>query len=86
MKDKVPLWQLNKEPYLGFLPEVRREFEAGDIASVITHYDDRIDGIKLNVCQLGLLFGHHWLLADSLIFVDVEVKNMNLKKMSDHTT
>lgn len=32
--------------------------------------------------QLGLLFGHHWLLADGLIFVDVEVKNMNLKKMS----
>ena len=73
-------------PYLGFLPEVRREFEAGNIASVITHDDNGINGIKLYMSQLGILFGHHWLLADSLIFVDVEVKNVNLKKISDHTT
>lgn len=71
-----------KDSYLGFLAEVRGEFEADDIASVIAHDDDRIDGIKLNVSQLRLLFGHHWLLADGLIFVDAEVKNMNLKKMS----
>lgn len=71
--------QKNKDSNLRLLAEVGREFEAGNIASVITHYDDRIDGIKLDVSQLGLLSGHHRLLADRLVFVDVEVKNVNLK-------
>lgn len=55
----VALRHADSDSYLGFLAEVRGEFEAGDIASVIAHYDDRIDGIKLDVSQLGLLFGHH---------------------------
>lgn len=68
-------------PYLWLLPEVRGEFEASDIALVIPHYDDGIDGIKLNVSQLSLLFSHHWLLADSVIFVDAEIKHVNLEEM-----
>lgn len=43
-----------------------------------------MDGIELNSSQLGLLFVHHLLLADGLMSVDAEVKNMNLKKTSDH--
>lgn len=70
--------KIQKDSYLRCLAEVRGEFETGDRASVIAHDDYWIDGIKLNVSQLGLLFGHHLLLADCLIFVDVEVKNMNL--------
>lgn len=69
-----------QDSYLGFLAKVGGEFEAGDVASVIAHYDDRMDGVKLDASQLALLFGHHGRLADGLIFVDVEVKNMNLKK------
>ena len=74
------------DSYLRYLAKVRGEFEAGYVASVIAHYDDRIDGIKFNVSQLGLLFGHHRLLTDGLIFVYVEVKNMNLKEISDHNS
>ncbi len=76
---------MDSDSYLGFLAEVRWEFEAADVASVIAHYDDGMDGIKLNMSQLGL-FGHHSLLAESLIFADVEVKDMNLKKMGNQKT
>lgn len=65
--------------YLRFLAQVGGKLETGDIASVIANYDDRMNGIKLNVSQLSLLLGHHLLLADSLVFVDAEVKNVNLE-------
>ena len=75
-----PSLATRSDSYLGFLAEVGGEFEAADVASVITHDDDRVDGIKLDVSQLGLLLGHDGLLADRLIFVDAEVKDVNLKK------
>lgn len=53
------------------------------MTSVIAHYDDGMDRIEVDMSQLGLLSGHHGLPADGLILVDVEVKNMNLKNMSD---
>lgn len=68
------------ESYLGLLAEVRREFQAVDVALVIAYYDDGMDWVELNVCQPGFLFVHHYLMADRLVFVDIEVKNVNLKK------
>lgn len=64
--------------------EVWREFQAGDLALVITYYDDRLGWIERDVSQLGLHFGPHLLLADGLIFVDVEVKNVNLKEKNNN--
>lgn len=46
--------------------------------TVITHNDDRVDGIELHVGDLVLLFGHHGLVADGLILVDGQVKHMSL--------
>jgi len=47
------------------------------MASVIAHDDDGMDRIEFDVQEPGLL-GHHFLLAESLIFVDVQVEHMNL--------
>lgn len=35
--------------YLGSLSEVGGQFEAGDESSLVSHYDDGVKGIELNV-------------------------------------
>lgn len=65
--------------YLGLLAEVGREFEAGDGALVIAHDDDGVDGVELDMCQHGLLPGHHHLLADGLVLVDAQVEHVHLQ-------
>ena len=80
--DTAPALQGSLGSYLGFFAQVRRELEAGNISSVVSHDDDGVDGVKLNVSQLSLFLGHHRLLADGLIFVDAKVKGMNLRKKS----
>lgn len=49
------------------------------MAAVIAHDDDRMDRVEFDVQEPGLL-GHHFLLAESLIFVDAEVEYMNLRE------
>lgn len=46
--------------------------------TVITNNDDGVDGIELHMSDLVLLFGHHWLIANGLVFVDGQVKHMGL--------
>lgn len=72
-----------RDSYLGFLAEVGGQFEAGDASLVVAHDDDRVDGVELDVRQHSLLPGHHHLLADGLVFVDAEVKNVNLRKRKE---
>lgn len=36
-------------PYLGSLSEVGGQFKAGDEPSLVSHYDDGVNGIELNV-------------------------------------
>ena len=72
--------QYKSQCYLGFLAEVWRELEAGDVAPVVSHYDDWMDGVELDVCKLGLLLGHHGLLADGFILVNAQVEDMNLNQ------
>lgn len=36
-------------PYLWLLAEVGREFQAGDVASVVSHDDDGVHGVKLDM-------------------------------------
>lgn len=72
------LRKLCKDSYLRFLAKVGGEFKTSDVAPVISNYDDRMDGVELDASRL-CLFCHHCLLANGLIFVDSEVKNMNLR-------
>lgn len=46
--------------------------------TVIANDNDGVDGVELHVGDLVLLFGHHRLVADGLILVDSQVKNMGL--------
>ena len=50
--------ETQRDSDLGFLAEVRGQFEAGDVASVVAHGDDGIDGVEFQVRQLGLS-GHN---------------------------
>ncbi len=52
------------------------------MAAVITHDDDGMDRVEFDVEELGLL-GDHFLLANSLIFVDVEVEHMDLRETEE---
>lgn len=65
--------------YLGPLSEVGGQFQAGDEASLVSHYDDGVNGIELNVSQLDGV-RHHSLLAQGFEFVEVEVENVNLER------
>lgn len=38
-----------RESYLRFLAKVGGEFEGDHVTSVIAHYDDGVDGVKLDV-------------------------------------
>ena len=72
--------QYKSQGYLGFFAEVRRELEAGDVAPVVSHYDDGINGVELDVGELGLLLGHHGLLADGFVLVNAQVEDVNLNQ------
>lgn len=48
------------------------------MAPVVSNDDDGVDGVELDVGDLVLLLGHHWLAADGLVFVDAQVKDVGL--------
>lgn len=43
------LMEENCSHYLGSLSEVGGQFKAGDESSLVTHYDDGVNGIEFNV-------------------------------------
>lgn len=49
---------------------------------VVPNDDDGMLRVELDVRQLGLLFGHHRLLANGLVFVDAQVKDVDLGQVS----
>ena len=49
----------------------------------VSHYDDRMGLIKWDVVQFGLLLGHHGLHANRIVFVDVEIVDVNLPVNGD---
>lgn len=67
-----------KISYLGHLAEIGRKLQAGDVASLVPNNYDGVDGIELDVSDLVLLLGDHWLAADRLILVDAQVKHVGL--------
>lgn len=77
MKRLAMVWSFSYT-YLGHLAQIGGEFQAGNLASLISDDDNRVHGVKLDMGYFIFLLGYHYLAAESFILINVQIKHMGL--------